>query len=102
MNTATRRFILRLIVGLLAFFIGVGAAMALGGFRPFEGFTSYSNYRYKRHCPHWSSDATVIYPVYHEHVGRMPGQFEEMTPPPPPPASLSDAPMPPAPPRVVR
>lgn len=36
MNTRTRRFVLRLIVGLLTFLIGVIAAMVLGNFNPFE------------------------------------------------------------------
>lgn len=54
MKTATRRFILRFIVGLLAFLIGVAAAMAFGGFRPFEsnssGQRNYRQYRYKKSC----------------------------------------------------
>ena len=54
MKTATRRFILRFIVGLMAFLIGVAAAMAFGGFRPFEsnssGQKNYRHYRYKKSC----------------------------------------------------
>jgi hypothetical protein len=37
MNTRTRRFVLRLIVGLLTFLIGVAAAMLLGHFNPLDG-----------------------------------------------------------------
>jgi hypothetical protein len=37
MNTLTGRFVLRLIIGLLTFLIGVFAAIALGNFNPLEG-----------------------------------------------------------------
>ena len=54
MTTGTKRFILRFIVGLLTFLIGVAAAMALAGFRPFEsnssGQRNYRQYRYKKSC----------------------------------------------------
>lgn len=54
MTIATRRFILRVVVGLVTFLIGVAAAMALAGFRPFESNQSeqrnYRHYRYKKSC----------------------------------------------------
>lgn len=103
MKTGTRRFILRLIVGLLTFLIGVAAAMLLGGFRPFESFASSPNYRYERHYHHWNPEPTIIYPIYEDHAGscRMRGRLGELAPPPPP-EPLADAPMPPMPPRGVR
>ena len=52
MTTGIRRFILRFIVGLLAFLLGVAAAMAFAGFRPFDtnqnGQQNYRQYRYKK------------------------------------------------------
>lgn len=43
----TRRFVLHLIVGLLAFLLGVTAAIALGGFNPLDRFDRhYSRQRY--------------------------------------------------------
>jgi hypothetical protein len=54
MTIATRRFILRVIVGLVTFLIGVAVAMAFAGFRPFEsnqsGQRNYRHYRYKKSC----------------------------------------------------
>ena len=44
----TRRFILRLAVGLLAFFIGVAAVWALGGLNPFRGSSGTRYYKHKR------------------------------------------------------
>jgi hypothetical protein len=54
MTTGIRRFILRFIVGLVTFLIGVAAAMAIAGFRPFESQQTeqrnYRQYRYKKSC----------------------------------------------------
>jgi hypothetical protein len=54
MTTGIRRFILRFIVGLVTFLIGVAAAMAIAGFSPFEGQQieqrNYRHYRYKKSC----------------------------------------------------
>lgn len=101
MNTGTRRFIFRLIVGLLTFMIGVAVAMLLGGFRPFQSFASPTNYRYERHYRNRIDDPDVIYPVYRkEGKGcRARGRLGELLPPPPP---LTDAPMPPSPPQGLR
>jgi hypothetical protein len=100
MNTGTRRFILRLAVGLLAFLLGVTAAWALGGFNPFQSSPGTRTYRYKRIYSYRSWDAprslekfeadssndTTIY-LEHRHGCRMKG-FSEMPPtPPPPPAA---------------
>ena len=74
MTTTTRRFILHVIVGLMAFLIGVATAMAFGGFRPFESNQSeqrnYRHYRYKKSCNFsfrsWNSPpppAPVVPPV---------------------------------------
>ena len=103
MNTCTRRFILRLAVGLLAFLLGVTAAWALGGFNPFHSSSGTVNYRYQRS---YSSDGAELtpafdHPRYRKHGCRMRGEFGEL-PPPPPPAPHADAPMPPSPPSVVR
>jgi hypothetical protein len=105
MNTGTRRFILRLAVGLLAFLIGVSAAWALGGFNPFQSFSGTRHYRHKRCGSYRSSTATpepaFIYPLYrkHENASGTLRQREEQMPPP---APLADSPMPPSPPRVLR
>lgn len=48
MNTGPRRFLLRLAVGLLAFFLGIAAAWALGGFNPFNDSSGTRYYRHKR------------------------------------------------------
>ena len=54
MTTGIRRFILRFIVGLVTFLIGVAAAMAIAGFNPFESNQTeqrnYRHYRYKKSC----------------------------------------------------
>ena len=54
MTTGIRRFILRFIVGLVTFLIGVAAAMAIAGFNPFESNhteqRNYRQYRYKKSC----------------------------------------------------
>ena len=92
MNTSTRRFILRLIVGLLTFVIGVAAAMALGGFRPFQNFGGQPSYRYKSYRYYKSasssgmseSDVEKIYPSCRAKRGH--ARVDELLPPPPPPA----------------
>ena len=97
MNTVTRRFILRLIVGLLTFLIGVAAAIALGGFRPFQSFTGSPNYIYRRSTYYTSPKAEPAFEYeYHERGCRM--RHRELPPPPP----LVDAPLPPEPPRALR
>jgi hypothetical protein len=48
MNTGPRRFLLRLAVGLLAFFLGIAAAWALGGFNPLQDSSGTHYYRHKR------------------------------------------------------
>jgi hypothetical protein len=104
MNTCTRRFLLRLAVGLLAFLLGVTAAWALGGFNPFQESRSY---RYRNYDSNGSLGRTpepaVVYPVYRYegHGCKMRRRFREVTPPPPP-APLADAPMPPSPPQSLR
>ncbi|HYJ46027.1 MAG TPA: hypothetical protein VEV81_05380 [Pyrinomonadaceae bacterium] len=98
MNTVTRRFILRLIVGLLTFLIGVAAAIALGGFRPFQSLTGSPNYIYRRgayYSPR--AEPAFEYYEYHEHGCKM--RSRGLPPPPPP---LADAPLPPSPPRALR
>jgi hypothetical protein len=93
MNTVTRRFILRLAVGLLAFLIGVTTAWAFGAFNPFGSSTDT---RYYRHKHYWNemSDADVVYPVYREHGCKTRGREFGKLPPPPP--------MPPSAPRGLR
>ncbi|HEX8890137.1 MAG TPA: hypothetical protein VF779_13350 [Pyrinomonadaceae bacterium] len=91
MNTGIRRFILRLIVGLLTFIIGVVAAMALGGFRPFSSSPTYI-YR-NGYSNSMSAEPAFEYHEYRGHGCRM----RSAMPPPPPP--MVDAPLPPPPPR---
>lgn len=103
MNTPTRRFLLRLVVGLLTFLIGVAAAMLLGGFRPFQGFASPTYYRTNRgYYQSMSPEPAYSYPVYREygHGCRMRERFNDMTPPSP--APKMDSPMPADPPRGIR
>jgi hypothetical protein len=104
MNTGTRRFLLRLAVGLLAFLLGVTAAWALGGFNPFQESRS-SRYRYYNSSGSLGEtrEPAVVYPVYryHGHGCRMRERLGEL-PPPPPPAPSADAPMPPSPPQSLR
>jgi len=100
MNTSTRRFLLRLVVGLLTFMIGVAAAMLLGGFRPFQGFAGSPYYRTNRgYLRSMSPEPAYSYPVYREngHGCKMHERFEQMTPVP-----KMDSPLPPAPPRAIR
>ena len=88
MNTGTRRFILRLAVGLLAFLIGVTAAWALDGFNPFQSSSGERYYKHKRYGSdrHWKgmSDADVVYPVYREHGCKTRRELNKLPPPPPP------------------
>ena len=102
MNTCTRRFILRLAVGLLAFLIGVSAAWALGGFNPFQRSSSERYYKYRNYRSYRDRDLSpepnVIYPMYRKHecdARRALGKL-----PPPPPAPHADAPVPPSPPSL--
>jgi hypothetical protein len=95
MDTGTRHFILRLIVGLLTFIMGVGAAMLLGGFNPFRNFSGSGYYRHHEYYYERSQIATpqpaFNYPVYRNHEGcRARGQLGELQPP------RADAPMPPS------
>ena len=90
MNTGIRRFILRLIVGLLTFIIGVVAAMALGGFRP---FASSPTYIYRRNAYYQSLSPEPAFQRY-EYGGYGCRMHHELPPPP-----MVDAPMPPPPPR---
>jgi hypothetical protein len=87
MNTGIRRFLLRLIVGLLAFVAGVSAATLLGGFRPFQSFESSPSYRHRNYEYYRSRTATLEpafeYHEYHEHGCRMRSRLSEPPPPPP-------------------
>src|SRR4051812_38548384 len=98
MNIGIRRFILRLIVGLLTFIIGVAAVMALGGFRPFQSYTISPNYNYRRGV---SSGTLRAEPAFEYHYGDGCRGMRHYDPPPPPPPMM-DAPSPPSPPRAVR
>jgi hypothetical protein len=100
MNTLTRRFILRLIIGLLTFAIGVGAAMLLGGFRPFDRFSGLTHFSHRDY--YYQSREAVLEPAfeyheYHERGCRMRSRINEL-----PSAPNVDAPMPPPPPRPLR
>src|ERR1051326_6009652 len=103
MNTPTRRFLLRLIVGLLTFLIGVAAAMLLGSFRPFQGFAGSRYYRTNRgYYQSMSPEPAYSYPIYREygHGGcRMHERFNET---PSAPSTKLDSPLPPDPPRAAR
>lgn len=97
MNTGTRRFILRLAVGLLAFLIGISAAWALGGFNPFQSSSGERYYRYQREGYRRGlsaqPDNADMPRVYRKHDRcRVPALSE--LPPQPPPAPHQDAPMP--------
>ena len=48
MNTGTRRLILHIVVGLLAFLIGVATTWAWGAFDPFRSSSGTRYYKYKR------------------------------------------------------
>src|SRR5207248_9231871 len=105
METGIRRFILRLMVGVLAFVIGVGAAMLFTGFRPFERFSNSPYYRHG-HCgyyrtppPSFETVRGVDLVVYPSLPAKARARLGEMTPPSPP---LADAPLPPSPPQKLR
>ncbi|PYS49464.1 MAG: hypothetical protein DMF68_09860 [Acidobacteria bacterium] len=103
MNTPTRRFLLRLIIGLLTFMLGVAAAMLLGGFRPFQAFAGSPYYRTNRSYYHsMSPEPAYSYPVYREygHGCRMHERFNDVTPSAP--APKMDSPLPADPPRAIR
>jgi hypothetical protein len=102
MNTCTRRFILRLAVGLLAFLLGVTAAWALGGFRPFSPSVRSERYYNSSGSLGQTPEPGVVYPVYREHGCRMHSRRFSELPLVPPPAPLADAPVPPSPPSVLR
>lgn len=105
MCTVTRRFILRLAVGLLAFLIGISAAWALGGFNPFQSSSGERYYRYQRYGYHRGLDAQPenadMPRIYHKRDRCGVPALSEL-PPPPPPAPHADAPMPPSPPSALR
>jgi hypothetical protein len=110
MNTITRRFILRLIIGLLTFAIGVGAAMLLGGFRPFDRFSGLPHFSHRDYYYYQSRETTLEpafeYHEYHERGCRMRNRLSELPPNAPhvllPSDPHVDAPMPPPPPRPLR
>ena len=101
MHTGTRRFILRLAVGLLAFLIGVTVAWAVGGINPFQSFSGTRSYRqYKRPCHYRGSVApqpAFEYNVEEREHGvtllkelrgyKMRKGVSELPPPPPAPAA---------------
>jgi len=93
MNTGTRRFILRLAIGLLAFLIGVSAAWAFGGFNPFQRFSSERGYRHRQYRSYRNGDATpepaLIYPKYRKHECDARRALGELPPPPPAPSAPS-------------
>jgi hypothetical protein len=101
MDTGIRRFILRLIIGLLAFLIGVGAVWAFGGFNPFQSSSGERYYRYHRSYRSLDvqPETAEMPPRYHKHDSCTLG---ELPPPPPPPAPHRDAPLPPSPPTTLR
>jgi hypothetical protein len=102
MNTGTRRFILRLAVGLLAFLIGVSAAWALGGFNPFQSSSGERYYKHKSYRYYRNGELTpepaFIYPLYHK--GECDGRRALGKLPPAPPAPHADTPVPPSPPSL--
>ena len=97
MNTGTRRFILRVAVGLLTFLLGVAAVWALSGLNPFQSSgTRY--YRHKRCGQYrsWSAPpsfgkleaASIDEPIFLKgpHGCRMKRGFGELPSPPEAPA----------------
>lgn len=104
MNTGTRRFILRVAVGLLAFLLGVTAAWAFGGFNPFQRFSGERYYKHRYYRSDRNGDVTpepaFIYPIYRKHECDAGRALRKL--PSPPPAPLADAPMPPSPPSRVK
>ena len=101
MNTGTRRFILRLAVGLLMFLIGVGAAWAFGSFNPFQSSSGEGYYKYRHYRNYRNQDVTpepaFVYPRYRKHECDAKRALDKL-----PSAPLADAPMPPSPPSTVR
>lgn len=86
----TRRFVLHLIVGLLAFLIGVTAAITLGSFNPFERSRCHSS-RHLTIPPQPLVAPTKAHERYYYHHGYarsrtadMRYQNKSLTPPPPP------------------
>ena len=61
MNTRTRRLVLRLIVGLLTFLIGVTAAVVLGGFNPLE--RRHERQRARRYAEYARPAPSISVPV---------------------------------------
>jgi hypothetical protein len=106
MNTGTRRFILRLAVGLLAFLIGISAAWALGGFNPFQSSSGKRDYRYQRYGSYRGlaaqPETADMPPVYHKRDRCRARHLMDEMPPNQPPAPHADAPMPPTPPPTLR
>ena len=96
MNTGFRRFILRLAVGLLAFFIGIGVSWAIGGLNPFQN--SWGTRSYKKRCgshrswsaaPSETHDYGMTSETMHVYEGRSCKTkriLVDVPPPPPPPA----------------
>jgi hypothetical protein len=101
MNTCSRRFLLRLMIGILTFAIGVGAAMLIGGFNPFRSYSTWSQaYSYQgchRHSRLYTEEAPGAEPAIILLKGprgiRVRTELEELPPIPP----AADAPVPPNP-----
>ncbi len=105
MCTVTRRFILRLAVGLFAFLLGISAAWALGGFNPFQSSSGERHYRYQRDGFRHGLDAqpgSADMPRAYRKRDKCNVPSLSELPPPPPPAPHRDAPMPPNPPSSLR
>ncbi len=94
-----RRFILRVVVGLLAFLLGVAVSWAIGGLNPFQS----SSGSYRKHCGHsrsWSStsessDHSMTDGMSFSYEGRSckkKRMFVAIPPPPPPPPVAPDPP----------
>jgi hypothetical protein len=86
-----RRFLLHLIVGLLAFLIGVTAAVALGGFDPSERFMRSRHHRYQLMIPPQPLNGMSEVPQRSDDYGYGRPRtaerryYRSLTPPPPPP-----------------
>lgn len=101
MNTGIRRFILRLAVGLLAFFIGIGVSWAIGGLNPFQSSSGTPSYKKRcgSHRGSWSASPSggyyVVIPetthVNEEHSHKTKRMMVDIPPPPPPPAPVAPA-----------
>lgn len=100
MNTCARRFLLRLVVGIVTFAIGVGAAMLIGGFNPFRSYSPWSQaYSYQgchRHSRLYADEVTGEAPAIIFLKGprgiRMRTELEALPANPP----ATDAPVPPS------